>query len=78
MVVIDVADVVDVIADVVDVGSVTGHGDNLATGELVRPGAEKYPTVLPVFCKICSIEIFSLDESRHERYLRHETQISKC
>ena len=58
MVVVDVADVVDVIADVVDIRPVTRHGDNLTPGELVPPGAEKHATVVPMFCKICSIEIF--------------------
>ena len=54
MVVVDVADVVDVVADVVDVRPVTWPGDNLTPGELVRPRAEKYATVVSMFCKIGS------------------------
>ena len=52
VVVVDVADVVDVVADVVDVRPVTWPGDNLTPGELVRPRAEKYATVVSMFCKI--------------------------
>ena len=51
MVVVDVADVVDVIADVLDIGTVTWHGENLSSSELFGVEFDECSAKVAVFCE---------------------------
>ena len=51
MVVVDVADVGDVIADVLDIGTVTWHGENLPSSELFGVEVDECSAKVAVFCE---------------------------
>ena len=51
MVVVDVADVVDVIADVVDVGAIARYGENLSSAELLGVEVDECSEKVAVLCE---------------------------
>ena len=51
VVVVDEADVVGIVTDVLDVGAITRYGIDLSSGELLRVEVNKCGTILSIFCK---------------------------
>ena len=51
MVVVDVADVVDVIPDVVDVGAIARYGENLSSSELLGVEVDESSIKVAILCE---------------------------
>ena len=51
VVVVDEADVVGIVTDVLDIGAITRYGEDLSSRELLRVEVNKCGAILSIFCK---------------------------